>query len=49
MDEPEAATRARDADPVEPERLAAVSFDFDALDRLIAATDERTSNFAQAD
>ena len=31
-----------DADPVEPVRLAAVSFDFDALDRLIAAADERT-------
>jgi hypothetical protein len=42
VDEPGAATRARDADPVEPARLAAVSFDFDALDRLIAAADERT-------
>ena len=31
-----------DAEPVEPVRLAAVSFDFDALDRLIAAADERT-------
>ena len=29
-------------EPVEPARLAAVSFDFDALDRLIAAADERT-------
>jgi hypothetical protein len=28
--------------PVEPARLAPVSFDFDALDRLIAAADERT-------
>jgi hypothetical protein len=42
VDDPRAATRARDADPVEPARLAAVSFDFDALDRLIAASDERT-------
>jgi hypothetical protein len=33
---------APDAEPVEPARLAAVSFDFDALDRLIAAADERT-------
>jgi hypothetical protein len=33
---------APDADPVEPARLTAVSFDFDALDRLIAAADERT-------
>jgi hypothetical protein len=41
-DDPGAAARALDADPVEPARLAAVSFDFDALDRLIAATDERT-------
>jgi hypothetical protein len=41
-DDPEAAASAPDADPVEPARLAAVSFDFDALDRLIAATDERT-------
>jgi hypothetical protein len=31
-----------DAELVEPVRLAAVSFDFDALDRLIAAADERT-------
>jgi hypothetical protein len=31
-----------DAEPVEPARLAPVSFDFDALDRLIAAADERT-------
>jgi hypothetical protein len=41
-DDPETVTRALDADPVEPARLAAVSFDFDALDRLIAAADERT-------
>src|SRR4051794_16910861 len=41
-DDPETLTRAPDADPVEPARLAAVSFDFDALDRLIAAADERT-------
>jgi hypothetical protein len=33
---------ASDADPVEPARSAPVGFDFDALDRLIAATDERT-------
>ena len=33
---------APDAEPAEPARLAAVSFDFDALDRLIAAADERT-------
>ena len=38
----QAVARAPDADPVEPARLAAVSFDFDALDRLIAAADERT-------
>jgi hypothetical protein len=31
-----------DAEPAEPARLTAVSFDFDALDRLIAAADERT-------
>ena len=31
-----------DAEPVEPARLMPVSFDFDALDRLIAAADERT-------
>jgi hypothetical protein len=31
-----------DGEPVEPARLAPVSFDFDALDRLIAAADERT-------
>src|SRR4051794_29469988 len=41
-DEPKAAAGAPDAEPVEPARLAAVSFDFDALDRLIAAADERT-------
>ena len=33
---------ASDTEPVEPARLAPVSFDFDALDRLIAAADERT-------
>ena len=33
---------APDPEPVEPARLAPVSFDFDALDRLIAAADERT-------
>ena len=33
---------APDTEPVEPARLAPVSFDFDALDRLIAAADERT-------
>ena len=31
-----------DADPVEPARLIPVSLDFDALDRLVAAADERT-------
>jgi hypothetical protein len=31
-----------DAESAEPARLTAVSFDFDALDRLIAAADERT-------
>ena len=41
-DDPETVTRALDAEPAEPARLAAVSFDFDALDRLIAAADERT-------
>jgi hypothetical protein len=41
-DDLETVTRAPNADPVEPARLAAVSFDFDALDRLIAAADERT-------
>ena len=41
-DDPETITGAPDADPVEPARLAAVSFDFDALDRLVAAADERT-------
>ena len=30
-----------DADPVEPARLIPVSLDFDALDRLVAAADER--------
>jgi hypothetical protein len=41
-DDPGAAGVTPDAEPVEPARLAAVSFDFDALDRLIAAADERT-------
>ena len=41
-DEPKAAEVTPDAEPAEPARLAAVSFDFDALDRLIAAADERT-------
>src|SRR4051812_48864580 len=41
-DDPEAPEVTPDAEPVEPARLAAVSFDFDALDRLIAAADERT-------
>jgi len=41
-DDPGAAAGTPDAEPVEPARLAAVSFDFDALDRLIAAADERT-------
>ncbi|GEO43317.1 hypothetical protein SAE02_74650 [Skermanella aerolata] len=41
-DEPKAAAVTPDAEPGEPARLAAVSFDFDALDRLIAAADERT-------
>ncbi|UEM24326.1 hypothetical protein JL100_032380 (plasmid) [Skermanella mucosa] len=41
-DEQQAEDRTPDTDPVEPARLAAVSFDFDALDRLIAAADERT-------
>src|SRR4051794_26784991 len=41
-DESGAAGVTPDADLVEPVRLAAVSFDFDALDRLIAAADERT-------
>src|SRR3954464_1959733 len=41
-DDPEAAGVAPDPEPVEPARLAPVSFDFDALDRLIAAADERT-------
>jgi hypothetical protein len=33
---------APNTEPVEPARLAPVSFDFDALDRLIVAADERT-------
>ena len=41
-DDSGAAGVTPDAEPVEPVRLAAVSFDFDALDRLIAAADERT-------
>src|SRR4051812_6340422 len=41
-DGPETAEVTQDADPVEPARRAPVSFDFDALDRLIAAADERT-------
>jgi hypothetical protein len=41
-DDPEMARGTPDAEPVEPARLAVVSFDFDALDRLIAAADERT-------
>src|SRR4051812_26531231 len=41
-DQPGAPGVTPDAEPVEPARLAAVSFDFDALDRLIAAADERT-------
>ena len=41
-DEPKAAEVTPDAELAEPARLAAVSFDFDALARLIAAADERT-------
>src|SRR3954470_10148871 len=41
-DDPGAAGVTPEADPVEPTRLEAVNFDFDALDRLIAAADERT-------
>src|SRR3954466_58100 len=41
-DESGAAGVTPEADPVEPTRLEAVNFDFDALDRLIAAADERT-------
>src|SRR4051812_49764033 len=41
-DDSGAAGMTPEAEPVEPVRLAAVSFDFDALDRLIAAADERT-------
>ena len=40
--EPGKAELVPDVDPVEPARLAPVSFDFDALDRLVAAADERT-------
>ena len=39
---PGQAAVAPDVDPVEPARLAPASFDFEALDRLVAATDERT-------
>ena len=39
---PDEGAVAPDPKPVEPARLAPVSFDFDALDRLIAAADERT-------
>jgi hypothetical protein len=39
---PDEGAVAPDTEPVEPARLAPVSFDFDALDRLIAAADERT-------
>ena len=41
-DDSGAAEVTPDAELVKPVRLAAVSFDFDALDRLIAAADERT-------
>jgi hypothetical protein len=41
-DDSGAAGLTPEAEPVEPARLAAVNFDFDALDRLIAAADERT-------
>jgi hypothetical protein len=41
-DDTGAAEVPPDAEPAEPTRLTAVSFDFDALDRLIAAADERT-------
>jgi hypothetical protein len=41
-DEPEAAVMTPDADRVEPARLAAVSFDYDVLDQLIATANERT-------
>ena len=40
--DPAEAAVPPNADPVEPARLAPVSFDFKALDRLVAATDERT-------
>jgi hypothetical protein len=40
--QPDEGVVAPDTEPVEPARLAPVSFDFDALDRLIAAADERT-------
>ena len=42
VDEPKAAEVTPDAELAEPARLTAVSFDFDALDRLVAAADERT-------
>src|SRR4051794_21460603 len=41
-DDSGAAEMTPNAEALEPVRLAAVSFDFDALDRLIAAADERT-------
>ena len=41
-DDAGAAEAPPDAESAEPTRLTAVSFDFDALDRLIAAADERT-------
>jgi hypothetical protein len=41
-DDAGAAEATPDAGPAEPARLTAMSFDFDALDRLIAAADERT-------
>jgi hypothetical protein len=45
--EPEAAVTAPDADPVEPARLAAVNFDYDTLDRLIVAADQRLCDVRQ--
>jgi hypothetical protein len=41
---PSAAEVTPDVEPAEPARLAPASFDFDALDRLLAAADERTRN-----
>jgi len=40
--QPDEGAVAPNTEPVEPARLAPVSFDFDALDRLIVAADERT-------